>query len=426
MSENKKLPHVLELPEGKKPEDMVSERHDMVLLFEAKKANPNGDPDAENMPRIQPNTLKGLVTDVCQKRKIRNFFSLYKTDGNLIENGSAESGYNIFIRENAILQQLMEAEPIKELAKKIFFEKHETSEKIEKTSLLDNLIKENKKYRYDDSSKNLIITGIMTDDEKKELIDSLKENDANDKEAIEKLFKKSQDSEITEIWKKAKEKKQESYRDALCQTYFDLRAFGGVISTEGPLKGSFYGQVRGPIQFSFAESLDKVLQLDTTITRCCSTSNKEKDQLEKQSDSETGGNRTMGRKYCVDYGLYRTHIYFSPAFAAKTGFTYFDLDNFLFALTHMFTDDTSSSRSGMRVVALVDFQHSTPLGNEHAHKLFEKVKVEMKDKTKEFPDSIEDYWGEAPDGEVADNNKITANKIIWDIPKKEEKKNKDV
>ncbi|UJS22457.1 MAG: type I-C CRISPR-associated protein Cas7/Csd2 [Candidatus Brocadia sp.] len=319
----------------------------MVLLFDAKKANPNGDPDAENMPRIQPNTLKGMVTDVCLKRKIRNFFSLYKTDGNLKDN--PESGYDIFIKENAILQQLMEAAPINASAKRIF-------------------------------------------------IDIYKQN--------ETAFKKG-----NEFW-------DISHRDALCQTYFDLRAFGGVISTEGPLKGSFYGQVRGPIQFSFAESLDKVLQLDATITRCCSTSEKEKKEQEKQSegDEKTGGNRTMGRKYNIDYGLYRAHIYFSPAFAAKTGFTYFDLDNFLFAMTHMFTDDPSSNRSGMRVVGLVDFQHSRPLGNEHAHKLFDMVKVEMRDKNKDYPDSINDYFGCVP-GQV-DGNKITVKKVIWEIPEK--------
>lgn len=462
---NEALHHrLVTIPNGKKASDIVFERHDMVLLFEAKKANPNGDPDAENMPRIQPNTLKGLVTDVCLKRKIRNFFSLYKTDGNQIGKNAAESGYDIFIKENAILEQLMKATPIEALAKKIFVEKYETNEIVEGSSELDNFIKGNDKYRYDASSKTLTITGAMTDDERKTLIDSLKENAT--KKVIEKLFETTQHNKIIEnCWdtKKAnrrkstkgksktgnsgqpsdtsttdtvddkqqkdefnpsEERKQESYRDALCQSYFDLRTFGGVLSTVGPLKGSFYGQVRGPIQFSFAESLDKVLQLDATITRCCSTSKKEKEkeeeQSKKQSDSEekTGGNRTMGRKYNIDYGLYRTHIYFSPAFAAKTGFTYADLDNFLFAITHMFTDDTSANRSGMRVVGFVDFQHSRALGNAPAHKLFEKVKVEKMDKNKEFPESIEDYWGEAPEGKVADFEKVAAKKIIWEIPRK--------
>lgn len=387
-TDTNELQHGLIVPNGKTVSDIVFERHDMVLLFEAKKANPNGDPDAENMPRIQPNTLKGLVTDVCLKRKIRNFFSLYKTDGTLKD--SPETCYDIFIRENAILEQLMKANPIEELAKKIFVNKY----------------------------------GL-----KIESWDAKKTKKGKDKKEEPKTDNAQQEEKINP----AEEKKQESYRDALCQTYFDLRAFGGVLSTEGPLKGSFYGQVRGPLQFSFAESLDKVLQLDATITRCCSTSEKENKDLKKQgeSDEKTGGNRTMGRKYNIDYGLYRTHIYFSPAFAAKTGFTYADLDNFLFAMTHMFTDDTSSSRSGMRVVGLVDFQHSRPLGNAHAHKLFDMVNVEMRDKNKEFPDSIDDYWGSAPKGGINgkenEPSKITAKQIIWDIPlKKEDDKSKNV
>lgn len=387
-TDTNKLQHGLIVPNGKKASDIVFERHDMVLLFEAKKANPNGDPDAENMPRIQPITLKGLVTDVCLKRKVRNFFSLYNTDGTLKD--SPETCYDIFIRENAILEQLMKANPIDELAKNIFVNKY----------------------------------GL-----KIESWDAKKSKKGKGKKEEPKTDDAGQEEEINP----AEEKKQESYRDALCQTYFDLRAFGGVLSTEGPLKGSFYGQVRGPLQFSFAESLDKVLQLDATITRCCSTSEKENKDLKKQSESEekTGGNRTMGRKYNIDYGIYRAHIYFSPAFAAKTGFTYTDLDNFLFAMTHMFTDDTSSSRSGMRVVGLVDFQHSRPLGNAHAHKLFDMVNVEMRDKNKEFPDSIDDYWGSAPKGGIngEDNEplKITAKQIIWDIPlKKEDDKSKNV
>lgn len=353
-----KLQHGLIVPNGKAASGIVSERHEMVLLFEAKKANPNGDPDAENMPRIQPNTLKGLVTDVCLKRKIRNFFSLYKTNGDLIsKNDVPECGYDIFIRENAILQKLMESPSIKDLAEKIF--EKEYKPKIDNSGAKKKSNKEEPKTN------------------------------------------------------------EESFRDALCQTYYDIRTFGGVLSTTGPLNGSFYGQVRGPIQFSFAESLDKVLQMDFTITRCCSTSKKEEEQLKKQSeaDEKTGGNRTMGRKYNIDYGLYRTHIYFSPAFAAKTGFSYFDLDNFLFALTNMFIDDTASSRpERMRIVGLVDFQHSRPLGNAHAHELFKKVEVKKRDEKKEFPESLEDYWGNAPkNGQLPDCGQVTANRIIWDI-----------
>ncbi|HVQ38483.1 MAG TPA: type I CRISPR-associated protein Cas7, partial [Pyrinomonadaceae bacterium] len=220
--------------------------------------------------------------------------------------------------------------------------------------------------------------------------------------------------------------------------HFDVRAFGGVTSTEGPLKGSFYGQIRGPLQFTFAESIDKVLQLDATITRCAVASKKEANQTQVKSqseDAEETGNRTMGRKFLIDYGLYRAHIYFSAAFAAKTRFTYYDLDNFLFALKHLFSDDAAAGRTGMRVVGLVDFQHATCLGNAHSHKLFEKVVVERKPeskvtsegKTKDFPSDLNDYHGSAP-GELAsyssvaadDNGDpvVTARKIVWEIPEK--------
>jgi CRISPR-associated protein Csd2 len=241
--------------------------------------------------------------------------------------------------------------------------------------------------------------------------------------------------------------KKQAYRAALLRTFFDLRAFGGVISTEGPLKGSFYGQVRGPIQFTFAESLDKILQLDATITRCAVASVKEKQKQQKEQDEESGGNRTMGRKHAIDYGLYRCHIHFSPAFAAKTGFTYYDLDNFLFALENMFRDDPASGRF-LRVVGLVDFQHQSALGNAPAHKLFEKVEVrgikynkdeaaalgkpELEGKFKssgsEFPRAGEagriiDYCGSAPgsldkQGPVPgyEAKGITARKIVWEIP----------
>lgn len=355
--------NVIAIPEGKNPSDIVGERHEIFLLIHASKVNPNGDPDTGNMPRLQPGTLRGLMTDVCLKRKIRNFFSLYHPDGTLLSDGTKD-GYQIFIRENAILQHLMESEDIAKKAEAIF---------------------------------------DACGDEKK---------------GTWKASGKGKSEQVTR-----------AFRDALCRTFFDVRCFGGVVSTEGPLKGSFYGQIRGPIQIGFAESLDRVLQLDFTITRCASASEKEQKQ---ESDSEGGesGNRTMGRKHTIDFGLYVSHIYLSPAFALKTGFTYYDLDNFLFALQHMFKDDPSSARpERMSVVGLVDFQHSTALGNEHAHKLFNMVKVARSDvdakgkPIKEYPEGLKDYCGSAPDGPVVtakegDEEKalVTAHKIIWEIP----------
>ncbi len=366
--------NLIALPRGdngkeKKPTDVVGERHEMVLLIEVIKSNPNGDPDTGNMPRMQPDTLKGLITDVCLKRKIRNFFSLYMPDGEVLADSSTE-GYRIFIRENAVLQQLMESDDIAETAEMIFSDYYEP-----------------RKGEWKRPAKG----------------------------------KTGENEYIVR-----------SFRDALCRTFFDVRAFGGVTSTEGPMKSSFYGQIRGPIQFSFSESLDRILQLDFSITRCASTSEKEKKQMEKEGQTksvEESGHRTMGRKYLVDYGIYRSRIYLSPAFAARTKFTYYDLDNFLFALKHMFTDDKAAPRTGMSVVGLVDFQHSTALGNEHAHKLFKMVEVRRADvgendkPVKEFPQSIADYCGKAPDGAVRQKDEggegkalVTARKLIWEIP----------
>jgi len=131
----------------------------------------------------------------------------------------------------------------------------------------------------------------------------------------------------------------------------------------------------------------------------------------------------MGRKHVVDYGLYRCHIYFSPAFAARTRFTYSDLDNFLFALTNMFRDDAAAGRTGLRVVGLVDFQHATSLGNEHAHKLFDLVRVQRAGSDGQFPTSLADYRGSAPDGTVRQVQEsgqvrplVVARKLVWDIP----------
>jgi len=388
MSDDLKLHHnLITLPEGKKASDVVAERHDMVLLFDASKANPNGDPDMTNMPRRQPDTLKGLVTDVCLKRKIRNFLGLYNVDGSPIDQvAGPRSGCAIFIRENAVLQQLMESPAIEQMAKELFTKRH---------------------------------------NQKPEAWDKKKKTKAKKVKGAETPMEVASDEKPDTS--DADEFKKRSYRDALCGTYFDVRAFGGVVSTEGPLKGSFYGQIRGPLQFAFAESLDKTLQLDATITRCAVASEKEKPSGD---ETDSGDNRTMGRKHVVDYGLYRTHIYFSPAFAAKTGFTYYDLDNFLFALTMMYRDDAAAGRTGMRVAGLVDFKHSSALGDEHSHKLFADVVVTIKPSAGEYPHSLEDYEGTAP-GEadkyvcvrsVKENGqtreRVWAKRIVWEIPPK--------
>ncbi len=394
------------LPDGRKPSDPVAERHDIVLLFDCAKSNPNGDPDTGNMPRLQPDSLRGLVTDVCLKRKVRNFFSLYnphQTEVRPWQDAEAHAGYEIFIREGAVLQKRFDPQTGTEEAKKIETLARDIFEKELKQDPKAWDAKKSKKTR-------------------------------SNRQESESESKKEESSEEVSP---AEDAKRRAYQVALLRTFFDLRAFGGVLSTEGPLKGSFYGQLRGPLQFTFSESLDKVLPLDATITRCAVASVKEE---EKFSDNDSGDSRTMGRKHGIDYGLYRCHIHFSPAFAAKTGFTYYDLDNFLFALKHMFDDDHAAGRH-LRLVGLVDFQHQSALGNAPAHKLFELVDVKgikehrddklvFKSSGSEFPRGLDDYEGTAPEGNlhVAKDGKvlpgkngegvavINARRIVWELP----------
>ncbi|MFZ5760559.1 MAG: type I CRISPR-associated protein Cas7 [Thermodesulfobacteriota bacterium] len=438
--------NLIKIPDGKKPRDVVGERHDIVLLTEVVKSNPNGDPDTGNMPRLQPDTMKGLMTDGCQKRKIRNFFTLYNPDSSLrMEDAGWQEGWRIFIREGAILQEQIENPDVNSLAEAKFKKWLMTQIPGEyRPAIIDALAgvepqTEQDKKVYKEIAKKYLAAWKEGKIPKSSKVgsDSESDNEAlpSSEENEGKKGKKKKENplmvEFDKVLKRSPEYRERFLRDALCATYFDVRFFGGVVSTEGPLKGSFYGQIRGPIQFGFAESLDRVYPLDFTITRCASASDKDANQSgEGEGESESGGNRTMGRKHVVDYGIYRSHIYLSPAFAAKTGFTYYDLDNFLFALQHIYTDDRSAARpGGMRVVGLVDFQHSTPLGNEHAHKLFEMVKVHRADLDeggnikKEFPQSIADYCGEAPDGAEREKDQggqgkelVTVHRIIWDIP----------
>ncbi len=443
---NVELHHrIVSIPAGKKASDIVSERHDMVLLIEVAKCNPNGDPDTGNMPRLQPDTLKGLMTDVCLKRKIRNFFSLYNSDGSL-RGEEFQEGHHIFISEGAVLQQQIEDPMVRDCAEDIFKKwflsefpegnRQTVKDAISGTKAADGqdkLFKEIAK-RYQAAFGGKKKKATAKSGEGSETEDS--EQNPPDEGAGKKGKKQAPVLDaLDKVLRNSPERRERAWRDALCRTYFDARYFGGVVSTEGPLKGSFYGQIRGPIQFGFAESLDRVLPLDFSITRCASASASEKEKNQQSEGEGEGGeetgNRTMGRKHSVDYGIYRTHIYLSPAFAARTGFTYYDLDNFLFALQQMFRDDTASARpGGMRVVGLIDFQHFTALGNEHAHRLFEMVKVCRTDEAakREFPQSLADYCGEAPSGTVRKVDEggkekalVTAHKIIWEIPECQKK-----
>lgn len=260
-------------------------RCDFVYLFDVKDGNPNGDPDAGNLPRVDPETGHGLVTDVCLKRKVRNYVDLVK---NSIPE-EEEKGYQIYVREKAILN-----------------EQHALAYKEFK-------LKPEKR----------------------------------------KLPKKAEDAAKVTGW--------------MCQNFFDIRAFGAVMSTDVNC-----GQVRGPIQMALGRSIDPILSQEHAVTRCAVTT-------EKEAEAQSGDNRTMGRKFTVPYGLYRVHGFVNPHLAEKTGFSADDLELFWKALEQMFETDRSASRGEMAPQALIVFEHESALGNAPASKLFERVAIAKRD-----------------------------------------------
>jgi CRISPR-associated protein Csd2 len=246
--------------------ESIKNRYDFVFYFDVKDGNPNGDPDAGNLPRIDAETGNGLVTDVCIKRKVRNYVLITKEE---------KPPFDIFIKEKSVLNLLID-------------KAHEAEE--------------------------------------------VKEKEKGDK------------TEAARLW--------------MCKNYYDIRAFGAVMST-----GKNAGQVRGPVQLTFARSVNPIVALEHSITRVAKTT---------EGRSETGGSE-MGRKYTVPYGLYRAHGFISAHLANQTGFNEKDLELFWEAMLNMFEHDRSAARGEMNTRKLIVFKHKTALGNAHTHELFERV-----------------------------------------------------
>ena len=292
----------------------IKNRYDFVILFDVENGNPNGDPDAGNMPRIDPETGYGLVTDVCLKRKIRNYVETLKEDAPDADN------YRIYVKEGVPLNR-------------------SDAEALEHNGLT--------------------------------LKDDLKKAKKSDPEIDRKL------------------------RDYMCEHFYDIRTFGAVMTTF--VKGALNcGQVRGPVQLSFARSVDPIVPQEVTITRVAITT--EADAEKKNSE--------MGNKHIVPYGLYRAEGYVSANLARKTtGFSEEDLQLLWQAILNMFEDDLkllwtailnmfendhSAARGKMAVRELIVFKHDSELGNAPAYKLFDAVTVAHKAEVV-APRSYQDY-----------------------------------
>ena len=293
----------------------LTNRYDFVLLFDVKDGNPNGDPDAGNLPRLDAETGHGLMTDVALKRKVRNFVNLVKQE---------QPRFNIFVKERSVLNQQIE-------------QAYEKSEAVQK--------------------------GLAS----------------------------------WKAWQKDKKKNQKPVRhyediarDWMCDNFFDVRTFGAVMSTgdedsESKLRKTA-GQVRGPVQLTFARSVDPIIALEHSITRMAVTNEKD---LEKE--------RTMGRKHTVPYGLYVAHGFVSSFLAKQTGFGEDDLELLWQALGNMFEHDRSAARGEMSTRGLYVFKHDSELGNAHAHKLFERISAK---KMMDVPRNFSDYAVEVNEADM--------------------------
>lgn len=263
----------------------LDHRYDFVLLFDVKDGNPNGDPDAGNLPRLDAESGHGLVTDVCIKRKVRNYVGLAKGE---------TAPHEIYVKEKAILNRQHERAYIAIGA--------------------EDVIKVDDKAKGDKKRKG----GDKVDDAR--------------------------------AW--------------MCKNFYDVRTFGAVMST-----GINCGQVRGPVQLTFARSIDPIVQLEHSITRMAVAT-------EAEAEKQEGDNRTMGRKFTVPYGLYRAHGFVSAPLAAQTGFSEDDLELFWQALTNAFEHDRAAARGEMSTRALYVFEHDSKLGNAPAHALFDTVTID--------------------------------------------------
>lgn len=265
-------------------------RHDFILLFDVKDGNPNGDPDAGNMPRVDPETMHGLVTDVAIKRKVRDWVAVTQ-----------------------------DQDPTRQI-----YVQHR---------------------------------GILTNQQKK---------------AYEAKELPDKDSSRMEA------------REWMCQHFYDIRMFGAVMST----KKYNSGQVRGPVQITFARSIDQVTPLDISITRVALTN--PDDVKGGSADDEEARSGQMGRKAFLPYGLYMAYGFFNPVFAKQTGVTSEDLSLLWESLVNMWTIDRSATRGMMACRGLHVFTHDNPYGNAPAQDLFDLLAPVKKEEVA-VPRHFRDY-----------------------------------
>lgn len=355
--------------------EAIRNRYEFVYLFDVKNGNPNGDPDAGNAPRQDYETGKGLVTDVCLKRKIRNYVDITKNN---------QAPYEIHVREGAFLSEhhkrahlAIENETIQMIVPDDLVNEFKAFE-----SYPDGIVFYNK-----DGERPCLLLSLAGREETEKKAKALKEKSKQADAENTKLLSPAAKAKLRELFIDSKEKKAAQW---MCKNFFDVRTFGAVMST-GDMR---CGQIRGPVQFGFAESIDSIVGKEISMSRTAEVNVR---------DSNADPKKGLGaRKSIVPYGLYRVHGYISAHLSSQTNFSENDLEMLWSALMNMFDQDPAAARTGMHAQKLFVFKHvgtggdekqkeeQAKLGCAPARKLFEMVNVELIDKDKP-PRSFADY-----------------------------------
>ncbi len=269
-------------------EPNANNRIDFMYIFDVTEGNPNGDPDNEGRPRVDPDNGLGIVTDICIKRKIRNYVAAAKPN---------DPRFGIFVQQAAVLNNVIE----------------ESAEAVSE------------------------IGAVATKSEKK----ATKAPKTQDKRAEELAIERARHA-----W--------------LCDRYFDIRAFGQVLSTsDKPLP-----PLRGPVQFTNFKSTHPIRTRTMSITRCAVTN---------VSDEEK--KRTMGKKFVVPYAAYVGYGFYSAHAAGKTGFNRQDLELLVESLALMWESDRSAMRGFISPRYIACFSHDSVLGDCPAQRCFDTIRL---------------------------------------------------
>jgi len=363
-----------------------AKKHDFLIVFDVTDGNPNGDPDAGNLPRTDPETMEGLVTDVALKRKVRNFVGI------AAEDQTVPGRFKIFVEHHGVLNDQIRRAYVDlgmDVGKRI--EKPVTDSKV-----IENLqaIKEALPAAFaftdvpenSDDQPRLAYSGEYSEAEFKEHLDGLGDTVIPKTKTLLSSLKK-------DSGKPDKNRDNvEKARGWMCENFYDIRMFGAVMST-----GLNAGQVRGPLQLTFSRSVDPIIPQDLAITRMAVTDERDRDKLQ-----------TIGRKTLIPYGLYVGKGFFSPHLAKQTGVTSEDLGLFWDALVYMWDIDRSASRGMMAPRGIYIFTHDKKYGNAPVHELFERVSVSLKEE--KSPRRFSDYEVTVDDGSLPDG--VTLTKLI--------------